>query len=105
MTKEIPKWAKQRACDLVNACRGVHSSKYYPPMANTSTFPTLHVLARYIAEHEEPPVDPLLVEARELCAQFSHYKKGYISGACDAHIEVRIALAAIKRGIEMGEMK
>ena len=108
MTKEIPKWAKQRACDLVNACRGVHSSKYYPPMANASTSPTLHVLARYIAKHEEPTVDPLLVEAREVCAQcarFSHYKEGYISGAFDDDSAVQVALAALKRGIEMGEMK
>ena len=105
MTKEIPEWAKKRACDLVNTCRDVHSSKYHPGMASPSRFPTLFAFAKYIAEHEEPPVDPLLVEARELCAQFSHYKKGYISGACDAHIEVRIALMALKRGIEMGEMK
>ena len=72
-----------------------------------------HKFAAYIAEKEEPPVDPLLEEAREICARLYEREssktlaKGYREGKYDHELEsaasaLCIALAALKRGIEIG---
>ena len=92
MTKEIPEWSKQRACDLVNACIDVHSPKCHPGMASPSRFPSLFALARYISEHEEPPVDPVAEAINEIHDWWS-----------DGGESVAEAITkAIKRGIEIG---
>jgi hypothetical protein len=64
----------------------------------------------------EEPVDPLLVEAREICARIGSDLCGkrfpgggaercemIRAGGCDDFYEARIALAALHRGIEIGE--
>lgn len=58
------------------------------------------------------PVDPLLVEAREMCAQYyeqlvpkTHWADTTRTGHNDELAEVQIALAALRRGIELGEAK
>lgn len=63
--------------------------------------------ARLIAKHEQPPVDPDLIEARRLAA-LRHYIPGeqllgnnYISGLMDNEGEVQLALVGIKRGREL----
>ena len=67
--------------------------------------------ARYIAEHEQPPVDPLLVEARRIVAETwrrvgsKSYADRVEEGLCDDGIYVPIALTAIRRGIEIGATK
>ncbi len=47
-------WAKRKAQDLINA--------------ETWGDKAVDAFARYIVAHEEPEVDPLLVEAREIAA-------------------------------------
>ena len=66
--------------------------------------------ARYIAEHEEPPVDPLLLEAREIAASLAgdaayhrNWADNVRAGKYDAEDRVQGALAALKRGIEIGK--
>lgn len=95
-----PEWAIQRA--LAELCVGGQ--------------PVCHVVkgfARYIAEHEEPPVDPLLIEAREIvagwyvqnppkCRVLSNSPEHIRDGKCDDRGEVRQALSALKRGMELG---
>lgn len=56
---EIPQWAKQRACDLVNETLEPGLC-HYTPAAVTVGNKLLGAFAVYIAEHEQPPVDPLV---------------------------------------------
>jgi hypothetical protein len=56
---------------------------------------------------EEPPVDPLLVEARKVCADYFSYAASYArdieAGLTDGGDPVPIALAALRRGIELAK--
>ncbi len=101
---EIPVWAKARACELVrveNPDADVQPEDHFPPFARA--------LARYIAAHEEAPVDPLLIEAREIAAQAysnrrDHDFAGWIRrGDKDSIYEVQVALAALRRGMELAK--
>lgn len=99
MDEITPQWAWEKAHKLLAEAGG----KWGPSAARA--------FARYIAEHEEPPVDPLLIEAREVCARhFEDSHQGahgvsYRYGTWDDMDTVQIALAAIKRGIEIGGAK
>lgn len=67
--------------------------------------------ARYIARHEEPPVDPLLIEAREICAKVQEERGSPLhaqqlrDGDFDVHQGPMMlaAMAALRRGIELGK--
>lgn len=102
MSQDIPQWAKERACELVNAKTA--GMMDYTPSAVAGHNPSIFAFAAYIATHEEPPVDPLLVEAREIVAT----TKGYDvvadevrSGDYDPCL-VAACLTALRRGIELG---
>jgi hypothetical protein len=99
MSDDIPQWAKDRACEIAKA------SGVTPGGARDADFAWGRAFARYIAEHEEPPVDPLLVEAREIAAKARpDYAEGYLSGGYDtSSTEIRTALLALRRGIERGK--
>ena len=69
-------------------------------------------VARYIAEHEEAPVDPLLIEARKLAGAFArsvgHPNADAIErGDFDtvAQCGVSLALDALRRGMEIERNK
>ena len=77
-----------------------------------ATVPMAHAFARYIAEHEEPPVDPLLVEARNICASRWDDKflpiakdiaEDFRLGRHDDDEGVEMVLRALRRGIEIGK--
>lgn len=53
---EIPQWADGRAFDLFNAELDLSGSE------GSSQDIYKRAFARYISEHEEPPVDPVLVK-------------------------------------------
>lgn len=69
--------------------------------------------AGLIAKYEDQPVDPLLIEAREIVASWleAHPDKqtkkwtpgAFRDGTNDNDLSVQQALAAIKRGIEIGK--
>lgn len=69
-------------------------------------------VARAILAEMSPPVDPDLLEAREVVAQV-HVSSGYLNndrraldrGDCDYDQPVLIALAAIKRGIALAAQR
>lgn len=88
-----PKWALERVFELYRST----------PLSMENTF------ARYIAEHEEAPVDPLLIEAREIVAKGWGEGAGAVladecrQGLQDNDSEVRMALAGLRRGIEIGK--
>lgn len=65
------------------------------------------LLARLVRERgliAPEPVDPLLVEAREICAGLEGPNKGYqyTSGERDNYPTMLVALAALRRGREIG---
>ncbi len=101
MTEEIPQWAKERTCGLIN--NELPHFTYAPK--DISSVPSLRAFARYIAAHEEEPVDPDREEALALVLgeplgrtdnQIAAIKNGQ-AGEC----RVALALAAIKRGREL----
>ena len=70
-----------------------------------------HVIAteaRAIVADLPPEVDPLLIEAREVCAKFSERlghnfdAKRFREGALDENYMIEPVLAALRRGIELG---
>lgn len=102
MADDIPQWAIERA-------KALQAASKRPGLT-----PVMHTFARYIAEHEEPPVDPLLIEAREIVAAWleAHPDKQARgkwtpemtrSGKLDDDASVVQALTALKRGIEIGK--
>lgn len=99
MTEEIPQWAKERACELANAAWG-RGNRF--DTDSVDFWPSIRAFARYIAQHEQPPVDPDLVKAREICARvYENSGCGIAAGNCrsgklDDYSEVQFALSALK---------
>lgn len=60
-----------------------------------------------IAPEPEPePVDPLLIEAREICVKYftsRNYSQTVIDGLCDDDAIVQVALTALRRNLELAE--
>lgn len=98
MSDEIPQWAKERAIGLMDfeAKAAVPWTFKNVPGAAVDAF------ARYIAQHEQPPVDPDLVKAREICGQVAEEwlndeaLEEYRLGRYDDDPEVQFALSALK---------
>lgn len=65
--------------------------------------------AGLIAQHEQPPVDPLLIEAREIVAKFyegnggSIFSENFRAGKLDTTPLARVTLEGLRRGIELGK--
>lgn len=85
--ENIPDWAIERAIEL---CGNQHASTGKVKRCPAG-FASLLSFARYIAEHEEAPVDPLIAEATAIWAE-------YAAGPDEAMI-----LAALRRGIELAK--
>lgn len=87
---DIPQWALDRVYELT----GFGSS--------------WKAFARYIAQHEQPPVDPLLLEAREIAAEvyerqsLPEFAGRLRDGFNDDDEATLSALAGLRRGIEIG---
>ena len=91
---EIPQWAFARAQQL--------GSEWGLPGGCNLTG-----LARYISEREQPPVDPLLIEARSLVASRNggcvSYLRAVMDGQDDDSDAVKNCVIALRRGIEIGK--
>jgi hypothetical protein len=91
---DIPQWALKRAEKLARA----EASGFYSRDSHRA-------LARYIAQHEQPPIDPLLKEAQKIgvayCSDPETQRK-YIAGGFDNTATMRALVAALRRGIEIG---
>lgn len=97
---DIPEWAIERAHSAVKVEGGVN------PRFESYTRQSVPVLAfaRYIASKEEPPIDPLLIEARELVSVTEPNVNIAINirrGMFDDGHRITLALAGIKRGMEL----
>jgi hypothetical protein len=104
MGDEIPQWAKVRAEALVT--ERVDEEHYYSDSCGACA-----ALAAYIAAHEEEPVDPLLIEARQLAARCARERgdpqneEWCLGGGADDAPVVQVALAALRRGMELAREK
>lgn len=104
---EIPQWAFERAAKLVNAEPGRGRGRY--DAAGMAVYDAGRALARYISEHEEPPVDPLVLEMRTIASippwgnSVGHRAQIISSGRGDHYFEAQLILAALRRGIEIGK--
>lgn len=95
---DIPGWAIERAFERAKE----HGHVGVPCGA-------IDAFARYIAAHEEPPVDPLLIEAREIAVRVlnQHPNPSPItaseirSGSWDRQPVVQAPFAALRRGMEL----
>jgi hypothetical protein len=111
MSGDIPQWAVTRARELASQ-RG-HTDV---PCGAIDAF------AAFISEHEEAPVDPVLVVAREMFA--ADHRSGAVDlvwtgvlckhggahgailkGEFDHRREVQNYLRALRRGIELGKQQ
>lgn len=109
MTDEIPQWALKLA---VKKCGLAWVEEHAPDLAKMGVGKwetPIECFARYIAQHEEPPVDPLLIEARELAAKHYEQVGSYIladatrSGERDSLGLIKVIAEALRRGIELGK--
>ena len=105
MADDIPQWARERACELMDEYAPNHAwaARYNAPVRVIESF------ARYISQHEQPPVDPLLIEARGI-VKATLTPKNHTGCSCREDIDagkwdngqkVRASLAALKRGMEL----
>jgi hypothetical protein len=100
---DIPEWALERVLKLVETETG-SSSGVALQVRFAAPFVLLrNAFARYIAGHEKPPVNPLLIEAREICMGIKGINTDYLSGNYDHHAVIAATLAALCRGIEIGK--
>jgi hypothetical protein len=102
MADEIPQWAALRAFNLSNL-----AGAGWTTIRDMLEGYTGRAFARYIAEHEEPPVDPVLTEAREIASATctksgnTHEAELCLSGGWDAEPLVSTAYTALRRGMEL----
>ena len=99
MDKDMPAdWALERAMELANA----NGANWTGARCHDHGDRTLYTLARHIEAHEQPPVDPDLETAREICARvfdsvsFFGLAKMARDGRADTAEEVEFALAKLK---------
>jgi hypothetical protein len=99
MMSKAPGWAVERADQLASAvCQELGDI-----VTNTTTWRV--AFARYIASKEEPPVDPLLIEARKIAASQWEDRTAtrFIAGDYDETDGVKAILAALRRGMELAK--
>ena len=96
MSEEIPQWAFDRAVQEVAA------DERYPGIY-------LKPFARYIAQHEQPPVDPDVIAVREILAAYERTAGGtpriageLETGARDENEEFTASLTAYRKHKEAG---
>lgn len=103
MVETPAEWALSRAIDLIQDQHGCG----VPGVSSCAT-----AFARYIAQHETPPVDPvdpLIREAREIWAKWyddlhfcTSYSISIRNGEEDESDFMKLAVSLLKRGIELG---
>lgn len=116
MSDNPPDWAIVRALDLADNVYGEDSIRPTPATVRgmPKRWTNLTAFARYIAEHEEPPADPVTQAARELFIgdhpdlvfDGTFYKAGAAdrlirAGHFDGRIEIIRYVKALRRGIEI----
>lgn len=87
-----PDWAIQKACDLL----GLDTRTVGERDRLTRGSGYVHAFARYIAEHEEAPVDPLLDEVQSIADEQG------LNLSAMPRVETALYLA-LRRGMELAQ--
>lgn len=90
MSEAIPEWALKRAAIIANS----YDDSVWDAVS-ISRWSAGKAFALYIAAHEDPPADPLLIEAMAFTEA-----RGWNGSSPDLPM-VRFAHAAIHRGMEL----
>ena len=91
---DIPVWVIERVCDLATiVLRERYPTGRTLPGSLDVRNEVATAFARYIAEHEEPPVDPLLIEAEQIVDKYDYTFNGLRNAVAEA----------LRRGIELGK--
>lgn len=110
MSEEIPQWARKVAQERIDAADPREGESH----GNVAAWLT-NLIARLIAAHEQPPVDPALAWARELIADAVAYGAGicveperkrppdFRSGDCDAGDLIARAVDGYRKHKEAGK--
>lgn len=95
MTDKPADWAIQKACDLLN--EAIDKPNWWV-VSDAKRNPMFITFARYIESHEEAPVDPDLLIAREACAVGwgMDRQQKIMAGEWDGNAPVQDCLRAIK---------
>lgn len=108
MSTELPPdWAIERALEQGYRGNGWTAKVVKTYGSNTPLIETVLSFARYIAEHEDAPVDPVILEARKIGADLGWYQANSIGllhdGMFDNCGTMQGLIAALRRGIELGK--
>lgn len=112
---DSPQWARDRVVTLVNEFCAAGKNRW---AWGDLDFALSNTFAKYIAEHEDPPVDPQLLEAREIVAVWyeangrpinislsrnlsRNLSRKLREGIYDHRPEVVLAVTALRRGVEL----
>ncbi len=106
MSGVVSDWTKKRAREEYRKAAG--------PCLPKPSYDDLgfweNAFARYIAEHEDEPVDSVMFEARKICADWYEEKgcpnaaRDHRAGEYDDGDDLQqVALAGLKRGIELAK--
>lgn len=100
--KNIPEWAKEEAVRRCEKRLGRRLGYGAGDIGNIC-YPAITELAATIAKHEQPPVNPLLIEAREFVARafdqrggYSCTAQAYRNGEYDSDMTVKSVLLALE---------
>ncbi|EPR09775.1 hypothetical protein M527_06510 [Sphingobium indicum IP26] len=91
-----PMWAIERALTLFGQWGNL----------GVDTHPATYAFARYIAQHEQPPVDPDVIAVRDIAACFQaswEMKQSYMRGDYDGDYSFSAALALYRKHKEAGK--
>lgn len=93
MTDRLPAdWAIDKAVELLRKAGSTYYAEYVKP--SPDLYPACCAFARYIEEHEEPPVDPVLLAAREHAKMLEPtWSKQIDRGDCDGWRSVMVFIA------------
>lgn len=75
-----PDWALERALTILGSGWSLTTFHHYYSAQNNGFALTVVKVAEYVADHEEPPVDPDLIQARNVLASH-HENQGFSSNA------------------------
>ena len=107
---EHPEWVYERAAMLMNAQYQQNGFRWTSQMVRENQTTAIKALCAHILKHEEAPVDPLLVEAREIVAcnptqPYSPMLKDMIRKGDFCGPIVNLVLHALQRGGEIEREK
>lgn len=113
MSNELPPdWAIERALDQGYRGSGWTANIVKTYGEETPLIQTVMCFARYIAEHEDAPVDPCVAAGRKLVAETQHdfpdspwhlnEAAETLAGNRDDNLVVKAAIEGVRRGMELG---